>query len=509
MLVNEVRPSFLEKVFYNISEYVKFYKVPIVSACFTTLITYMFVFTNKIINWDDLQFLFGKGYTITSGRWALELLEYVLPNYSMPWFWGIISSALLIFSICIIIDIFKIDNKILQGILAAIIIAFPSEIGTMFYMFTSTSYAIAFLLAVLAVRLYLKSGVVWKVLGVICAVFSMGIYQAYITITISFFVLLLIKDLLSNEKDWSSVIKAGIKYVLYLLIIGCLYYGITAVVLDLTGNELNGWAIRATSDSSGLLHKLTRSWKLFATMILLREYGLETTMMSWGSHIAFLTLTGLASIFVVLKKKNVLNFLLYVVLVAVALPLSINFIVVLIGEDGVHGLTLYSFISVYIFAAIVVEIITAEKIKNIFKDSVCVLLCLIVVSNVYVANKSYLKQYMVYENTFSFYQSIVTQIQQTPGFDENSKLVVIGNAEQDSSYLENFGEDKIYGLCGFRGESISDEFITYYLGFDIPFATTEEKATLVKEEYIENMPVYPYNGYVQKVDDYIVVKLGH
>ena len=103
-------------------------------------------------------------------------------------------------------------------------------------MFTSTSYAIAFLLAVLAVRLYLKSGVVWKVLGVICAVFSMGIYQAYITITISFFVLLLIKDLLSNEKDWSSVIKAGIKYVLYLLIIGCLYYGITAVVLDLTGN---------------------------------------------------------------------------------------------------------------------------------------------------------------------------------------------------------------------------------------------------------------------------------
>ena len=134
---------------------------------------------------------------------------------------------------------------------------------------------------------------------------------------------------------------------------------------------------------------------------------------------------------------------------------------------------------------------TAEKIKNIFKDSVCVLLCLIVVSNVYVANKSYLKQYMVYENTFSFYQSIVTQIQQTPGFDENSKLVVIGNAEQDSSYLENFGEDKIYGLCGFRGESISDEFITYYLGFDIPFATTEEKATLVKEEYIENMPVYP------------------
>ena len=503
-----VKSSFLEQIFNKALSCIKYYKVPIVSASFTALMAYMFVFTNKIINWDELRYLFGKGVTITSGRWGLEVLEYVLPNYSMPWLWGIVSCILLIVAICIIIDIFKIENKILQGVLAAIIISFPSEIGTFIYMFTSTSYAIAFLLSVLAVRLYLKPGMIGKITGVLCAVFSMGIYQAYIALTVSFFVLLLLKDLLNSEKDWMTVIKDGIKYVIYLLIIGCLYYGITTVVLTITDSELNGWAVRATSDSSGIVNRIIRSWKMFVAMVLLREYGLETTGLSCVAHIVFLAATGLTSIFVMIKKKNIFNLLLFGVLSVVALPLSITSIVGLIGEDGVHGLTLYSFISVYIFAAIVIEIIKTEKIKNILKDSVYILFCIIIASNVFVANKSYLKQYLVYENTFSFYQSIITQIQLTPGFDEKSKLAVIGNIEKDSSYLENFGDDSIYGLCGFKAEAISGEFITYYLGFDIPVATEKEKTELINNDVVKNMPAYPYYGYIQKIDDYIVVKIG-
>ncbi len=84
------------------------------------------------------------------------------------------------------------------------------------------------------------------------------------------------------------------------------------------------------------------------------------------------------------------------------------------------------------------------------------------------------------DNKYSFYQAIVTQLQQTPDFNENSKLAVIGNVEKDSSYLENFGEDSIYGLCGFKGEAISEEFITYYLGFDVPIATQKESLANTK-----------------------------
>lgn len=509
---NDSKYSFLERRIITCLGYIKNYKIPIISAGLTAIIAYMFMFTNKIINWDDLQFLFGKGYTVTSGRWGLELLKYILPNYSMPWFYGVMSCVLLIISTCIIIDIFKIENKVMQGILAAVIIAFPSQIGTFFYMFTSTSYAIAFLLAVLTVYFCLKQGIAIKAVGILCGVFSMGIYQAYVSVIAGFFVLLLIKDLLSGKKNWLDVIKDGVKYFACLLIIGVLYYGITACVLKIIGGELNAWANKATSDSMGIINRIIRSYKLFAAMVLLKEYGLETTTLSWIAHIILVAFVGIASAVFMLKKKNIANFVLFGVLTVVALPLSVNSITLLIGENGVHALTLYSFICIYIFVAVVVDLFKTQehaRISNVFKDSVCVLMCVILASNVYVSNKSYLKQFLVYENTFSFYQAIVTQLQQTPGFEENTKLAVIGNVEKDSSYLENFGEDTIYGLCGFKGEAISEEFITYYLGFDVPIATEEEKDSLANTEDVKNMSTYPYYGYIQKIDDYIVVKLGN
>ena len=73
----DIKYSFLEKLFNKISGYIKYYKVPIVSAIFTALMAYMFIFTNKIINWDDLQYLFGKGGTLTSGRWGWQAHEWV------------------------------------------------------------------------------------------------------------------------------------------------------------------------------------------------------------------------------------------------------------------------------------------------------------------------------------------------------------------------------------------------------------------------------------------------
>lgn len=84
----------------------------------------------------------------------------------------------------------------------------------------------------------------------------------------------------------------------------------------------------------------------------------------------------------------------------------------------------------------------------------------------------------------------------------------MGAVDHDSSYLAQFGTDTIYGLCGFKGEAISDEFITYYLGFDVSFASSEEKESLSQDPRYLEMESYPFYGYIQKIDEYIVVKLG-
>lgn len=273
-------------------------------------------------------------------------------------------------------------------------------------------------------------------------------------------------------------------------------------------SELNGWAVRATTDDNGILYRITRSWKLFAAILIYRVYGLITTKISWVAHIVCGLFAVILACGLVLKQRNTRKMLFLAVLMGILMPLSINCLVILLGENGVHALTLYSFITVYVFVIVVLESMPEEKVKSVFRDVTVMGLTAIAVSNIYTANKAYLQQYLIYENTFSFYETIVTQIQMTEGYDENSKIVITGNIERDSTYLDEFGENIIYGLCGFKGEAISDEFITYYLGVDLNYATDEEKELLLMDERVQEMHEYPYYGYVQKIDEYIVVKIG-
>lgn len=278
--------------------------VPIISSAIVSAFTYVFILTNKIVNWDELQFLFGKGYTLSSGRWGLDLLSYILPDYSMPWLWGMLSLVLLTISICYIINIFEIKSKILQGVLAGVIIAFPSEVGTMFYMFTSSSYAIAFLCSVLAVYYFEQEKIYHKIIALLLAVFSLSIYQAYIAVTASFFVLLAMKELLVGEHKTKDIIKSGVQHILFLGIALAVYYGITYSLLWIDGSSLNGWAQRATSDSGSIVYRAMRSWKLFAAMLLLKAYGLETTNLSMVAHIACGVCIGCMSLFLIWKEKR-------------------------------------------------------------------------------------------------------------------------------------------------------------------------------------------------------------
>ena len=166
---------------------------------------------------------------------------------------------------------------------------------------------------------------------------------------------------------------------------------------------------------------------------------------------------------------------------------------------------------------IVFELLLNKK-QRVLKDIICIFMALVLVSNIYIANKSYLELHMAYENAYAFYTSIITQIKMTSGFDENSKLAIIGKTEE-SNYLEKFekgGSEKersekniIKGInLSLKNVYSRNSFITYYLGFDIEFATEEEISILQADERFEEMEVYPYYGSVQKIDNYIVVKLS-
>ena len=55
-------------------------RLPFVSALIFGLAAHMFAFTNKLVNADEIESLFGKGATVTSGRWGLEAVKLIFPD---------------------------------------------------------------------------------------------------------------------------------------------------------------------------------------------------------------------------------------------------------------------------------------------------------------------------------------------------------------------------------------------------------------------------------------------
>ena len=481
-------------------------RVPFLAALLTGFAAHMFMFTNKLVNHDEIEALFYKGATVTSGRWGLELSKLLLPNWSMPWIYGLLTLLLISVSVCIMLGILEIRSRLSQILLAAVVVSFPSLTGTYCFMFTSAAYGLAFLLAVLCVWLYQKGGAVKAAFATVSLVLCLSIYQAYIAITASLFVLLMIKSCLEAEKSVWQIVLYGLKTLAMMAAALAVYFAVTLLVFRFTGAEFNSYVMENVNDKASLLGKVRMAYENFRDIFTFRNYSLIS---SEGARYAHIVLLGVILVGLVLAAggSRPLNWALLTVLVLL-LPLSINCMYLLMSPQSIHTLVLYSFVCLYFLGALILEKL-APRPGLLAKDIMALLMCIIIASNVYFANMTYLKMHLQYENANAFYVSLIAQIKETEGFDENSRLAIIGRQDNLLYPFPELGTD---GLLGPSQDLVNiysrENFFRRYLGFDVPFAGQEELDALSKTAEFEQMAEYPYNGSVKKIGDYIVVKLG-
>ena len=130
------------------------------------------------------------------------------------------------------------------------------------------------------------------------------------------------------------------------------------------------------------------------------------------------------------------------------------------------------------------------------------------------ANNSYLRLYLAYENSYSYYSSVMVSVINNSGFDSECKIALCtgsGPIEQKYNLTQHFGEERLKGVFTDNVNMYvmaRDRFINYYLGYDVNFATEEELERIEQTDEFKEMPVYPYYGSVKKIDNYIVVRLS-
>lgn len=499
-------------------------RVPFLSSVFFGLLAYAFAFTNKLPNHDDVMYLFGKGATADSGRWGLEVLRLLIPDYSLPWLHGIVSLLLLSVAICLILKLAGLKNILAQVLLPALIICFPSQIGTFCYMYTSSCYAVAFLLSVLAVREAVRPGVLSKLASVLCVVLMLSIYQAYLSITAGLMVLLLIRKLLAAEPGEPGgkytlclqVVREGVLDLLLLAAALVLYFASVRLYQKLTGVAYNGYSNELRMYAPGFPQGIPVAYQMFLFNLTSRYNMLVVSKTSRLMHFFAFLAAGAGIVLHLIRRKNWSETILLAFLLLM-LPLCICGMYIVIYWSGIHTLVLFGYILLYVLVFITLETLplpaSGIPAKGM-RDIAAVTLAVVVGINVCYANRTFLKLHLAYENAQALMTAVTAQIRMQPGYYSNAPVAMYPSAGAALKFSEGFGteEELAHDIAGAQFQLLTgfteQAFLENYIGTEINLLTRDEMDRLVATEEVKTMPVYPDSGSIRNISGVWFIKFA-
>lgn len=505
-------PLLLEKAALWLLAKCREFLVPLASTFAFGLYAFLFAFTNKLVNHDDASALFTKGASTAIGRWGLEIANKILPDYSLPWFYGILTLILMAAAICLILHIFSVRSKLVQALFAGAIIVFPSMTGVFSYMFMSSTYAICYLFSVIAVYLVNKDSRKGFLPAVIFQILSLSLYQAHISVAAGLLVLILIQRLL-QEEDIRPIIQKGFLFVAFLIASLGTYYALTLLIQHFCGITMDGYASGSMSFSlANIPSDIVESYQTFFRYITQSYLSLIPTPASRALHYLLFLSIGIALFLRCRIQKNWHpGRILLLAAMLVILPLAMNCMHLFATNDSIHTLVAFGFSSIYVLAAVLCDGIPADTLlRRGMLNAATLALTGIILVNSFVANQSFLNLHLWYENSYAFYTSLIADIKMMPEFTEDTKLAVIGYYDAPDYFGEKFAiGNTLAGIYGFRPDVYSaDRFMEYYIGFPIEFASYSEKAAIQATSQYADMAKYPYYGCMQIIDDILVVKLS-
>lgn len=507
----------LESIYVRLS--VRF-KVAFISAIVIGLCAHLYMFTNKLPNYDDMV-LNSFGATFRLGRWFLWVLGATAYHldlvYSLPMVNGLITLLILAIAAGMIADMLQLKSKIANVLVGGLLVVFPSWTGTFFFMFTAPYYAIAVLLSVLAVycSIHLKKGC-WMS-GVLIAL-SLGIYQAYLPFAATLYVVLLIL-MIYEEMDCGFIIKRAFQYFATLLG-GVILYGIiTGISLKVTGQSLTSYKginEMGRFSFSGMIQMLKNmicnGLGVFVNNNLEISYNL---LLKMGYLLLMIISILVIAIYIrkLLKNKDMLRVAALAILL-IAFFLAVNSVYIMCpDEEAVYSLQTYSYVFLIIFPICLIDRMFSWNGKNITKLYVfieyCVLLCAGIMAGNYChyANAQYLAMDLCYEQATSYYTTVITQIKSLEGYSDELPIVFVGGRVEDKTLYRNDVMSVFY-MSG-RDETLVETYSRQYLLENYcGFAPQYADIASLPQNVIEDMPIYPNEDSIQIVNDVVVIKFS-
>ncbi len=479
---------------------------------------HMFMLTNKLPNSDDLWQTFSSMHYEKSGRWFLHIPAAVSSTYSMPWVSGILSFLYISISACLVVHTLKLKNILSSLLVGAIMCASPIVASTLTYMNTSDPYFMSLLLGCLAV--YLSNRFKYGfILGGVSIALCMGIYQAYISVSASLMLAVLILEILRGELRSLSVLYKAIRF-LSALIIGLVVYFIMVKVTAPVLTDYMGISSMGKIDISMLPIYIGDAYKYAFSFFFRNLYNFNNGIMQVSyTVIAIATLASIALITVVKKLyQNVFGIIMLVVFITL-LPIGSNLVFLMNAGQFPHTLMVFGLLMLIVFCIAIFDnlaqlSITNKPIKavtNISGWCVVISLAICIHGFAIVSNKVYFNLHFVYEQGYSYATRLLERIESTPGYSTEIEIAFYGRPDANFSAIPS-ADTELNGIAGAISELPKQfsfiAFINRYLGVKqkLHDASSPEKKPKFYTSELDNMPLYPLPGSVKVINNICYVK---
>lgn len=476
------------------------------------MLAHAYRFFNYLPTWDSMFNFKGTGATFYSGRCFLGFFSGLSSEYDMPWVNGFFSLFYISIVVVLLIDMFQVKSKLGVVLLAALVVTFPTITSTFAYMFTADGYMMAFLLSVLGVYLTWKwKHGIWS--GMVCIGLSMGTYQAYVSVALVVILMIIIRDLLFEQKTFKEMFLKDWKY-LGLMIGGMLFYK----VVDSLINAYYGITLTSYQGigNMGILSLAEYVAAVRKTIGGLNDIWYLKEGLSAGSHYAYanvvvILFVAVATVLLIIKNKTYKNIpgAIVTFLAAGLLPFA-AFAVNFVSPDVVyHTLMEMGVCFVYLLMLLYIERGKWEKkAAKVWKTVGILTLVYLVYYNTINANLAYNSMNISYEKSYGVCSDILNRIGDLEEYPEISRVAVMGTYHAYSSGVEDI-HPSIMGVSQdiyLEGDWHYIAMWNYCFGRGFGMTTGEEKAAIRETTEYQEMSTYPAKGSVDVINGIIVVK---
>ena len=492
------------------------------SVLFGMIVAHGMVLFGKFAIHDELISLFSLSFSLEVGRWGLAFLQFMIfvffgSNYgfavlSMPLISGLYICVFLSGSVYLIAKLLDIKSPGVCALLGLVFVAYPVMAILFAYNFVASYDIFAFYLSILgAYWICTASGKKTLLKGFCVVVFSIGVYQAFFSITLAMILLYMMKEV--YDRDDLSIAeffsKGASRFGICVAAVVA-YFAINWGCMRVSGTELSVYLN---------VDRLGREGWLYVKRIPVAYYALFNPVASFRLNtlflykaILFISVFLQFSLLSSMPSKKVFQILLLFLL----FPPAVNFLYIVSPSDSVYGARIvdfsvwFGYLTVFVYLAFLSErsSVSGKRFLSVFGKTGYYCLAFMALMSCRIDNICYFQATFGQQRTINYFTTLVTRIKSAKGYRDEYPVVYLNERDKRVEDVQEMKTlDPVIPPYWGTGMVINNyawkDFVSYWCAFTPETGRKEDFEGLPE---VRDMPRYPDEGAIRVINGTVVVK---